>query len=122
MNAHICVLDDNQQGYVVIAKVDNIDEILVAEWRALNVEVERRLLKLAANEIRRRCPQIKIIRFHSPPQYMSLEELEQWAGPISITKNDHTMIRNIRLPTETFEKIKAAFLSGHATFWPGDYF
>ena len=122
MNAYVCVLTDNQQGYVVIAKVDNIDEILVAEWRALNVEVERRLLRLAANEIRRRYPQISVIRFHTPPQYMSLEELEQWAGPLTITKNDHTMIRNIRLPTELFEKIKAAFLSGHATFWPGDYF
>jgi len=121
-NAIVYLLQDAQQGYVVITKPDNPDDVYVSEWRALNVDVERKLLKLAANEIRRRLPQIKVIRFHTVPQYMSLEELEQWAGTVTVSKNDHTMIRNIRLSNEILEKIKAAYLSGHATFWTGDYF
>jgi predicted acetyltransferase len=121
-NVLIYVLPEHQQGYIVIAKVDKFDEIHISEWRALNVDIERKLLKLAANEIRRRHPQMKIIRCHTPPQYMSLEELEQWAGTVSVCKNDHTMIRNIRLSSDVLEKIKASFLSGHATFWQGDYF
>jgi GNAT superfamily N-acetyltransferase len=120
--AIIYLLQDIQQGYVVIAKPDNADEIYVSEWRAANVDIERKLLRLAANEIRRRQPEIKIIRFHTVPQYISLEELEQWAGTVTVSKNDHTMIRNIRLSNEILKKIKAAYLSGHATFWPGDFF
>lgn len=121
-NAIVYLLRDVQQGYVVITKPDNPDEVYVSEWRASNVDIERKLLKLAANEIRRRQPQRKVIRFHTVPQYMSLEELEQWAGTITVSKNDHTMIRNIRLSNEILEKIKAAYSSGHATFWTGDYF
>ena len=121
-NAIVYLLPEPQPGYVVITKADNGEEIYVSEWRACNVEIERRLLKLAANEIRRRYPQISSIRFHTPPQYTSLEELEQWAGTVTVSKNDHTMIRNIRLSDDTLEKIKAAYLSGHATFWQGDYF
>jgi predicted acetyltransferase len=121
-NAIVYFLRDLQQGYVVITKPDNADDIYVSEWRASNVDTERKLLKLAANEIHRRQPQIKVIRFHTVPQYMSLEELEQWAGRVTVSKNDHTMIRNIRLSNEILEKIKAAYSSGHATFWQGDYF
>jgi GNAT superfamily N-acetyltransferase len=121
-NSIIYLLRDVQQGYIVITKPDNADDIYVSEWRASNVDVERKLLKLAANEIHRRHPQTKVIHFHTVPQYMSLEELEQWAGTVSVSKNDHTMIRNIRLSNEVLEKIKAAYLSGHATFWQGDYF
>ena len=121
-NAIVYFLQDVQQGYVVITHPDDVDDIYVCEWRAPNVDVERKLLKLAANEVRRRQPQIKVIRFHTVPQYMSLEELDQWAGAVTVSKNDHTMIRNIRLPNEVLEKIKAAYLGGHATFWNGDYF
>ncbi|CAF2905962.1 unnamed protein product [Rotaria sp. Silwood2] len=121
-HAIVYLLRDVQQGYIVITKPDNVDDIYISEWRASNVDVERKLFKLAANEIRRRQPQTKIIRFHTVPQYMSLEELEQWAGTVIVSKNDHTMIRNIRLSNEILEKIKAAYLSGHATFWQGDYF
>jgi len=121
-NAIVYLLRNTQQGYVVIAHPDNPDEVYVSEWRAANVDIENKLLRLAANEIRRRHPQIKIIRFHTVPQYTSLEELEQWAGTVTVSKNDHTMIRNIRLSNETLEKLKAAYLSGHAAFWPGDYF
>lgn len=121
-NAIVYVLGDVQQGYVVITKPDDVDNVYVSEWRASNVDIERKLLKLAANEIHRRQPQRKVIRFHTVPQYMSLEELEQWVGTVTVSKNDHTMIRNIRLSNEILEKIKAAYSSGHATFWTGDYF
>ena len=115
-------LGDGQQGYIVITKADNPDEVCVSEWRAANVTIEKRLLKLAANEIRRRHPQMKMIRFHTVPQYITLEEFEQWAGDLTVAKNDHMMIRNIRLSDEILAKIKAAYSSGHATFWRGDHF
>jgi predicted acetyltransferase len=121
-NAIVYLLANGQQGYVVISKPDSVNDVYVAEWRAGNADVEKKLLKLAANEIRRRQPDIKTIRFHTVPQFMSLEELEQWAGTVTVTKNDHSMIRNIRLSNEILAKIKAAYLSGHATFWPGDNF
>lgn len=120
--AIIHLLGDGQQGYVVITKADDPDEVYVSEWRAVNVTLEKRLLKLAANEIRRRHPQTRTIRFHTAPQYISLEEFDEWAGDLTVTKNDHMMIRNIRLSNEILEKIKAAYTSGHATFWRGDHF
>ncbi|UJR36034.1 hypothetical protein I4U23_028771 [Adineta vaga] len=112
----------SEQSYVVITHPDNVENIYVSEWRASNADMEKKLLKLAANEIHRRHPQIKTIRFHTVPQYMSLEELDQWAGVVTVSKNDHTMIRNIRLSQQILDKIKDAYLSGHATFWQGDYF
>ncbi|CAF3029369.1 unnamed protein product [Rotaria socialis] len=121
-NAIVYLLRDAQQGYIVITKSDNVNDVYVSEWRASNVDMEKKLFRLAANEIRRRQPQIKTIRFHTVPQYMTLEELEEWAGTVCVSKNDHTMMRNIRLSNEILEKIKAAYLSGHATFWTGDYF
>lgn len=121
-NAIIYVLPEPLQGYVVITKPDNPEEIYVAEWRATNGDIERKLLRLAANEVRRRQPQIKTIRFQTVPQYFTLEELDQWAGAVTVSKNDHSMIRNIRLSSEILEEIKAAYSSGHAAFWQGDYF
>lgn len=115
------LLKDSQPSYVVISNVSNAD-IYVSEWRAPNNEIERKLFRLAANEIQRRQPDIKQIRFHTAPQYSTLEELEEWAGAVTFDKNDHTMIRNISLSSETLDSIKAAYSSGHATFWPGDYF
>ena len=119
-NAIVYLLSD--QGYIVITHPESAENTYVSEWRAANVESEKKLLKLAANEIHRRHPQLKTIRLHTVPQYMGLNELDQWAGVVTVSKNDHTMIRNIRLSRDVLEKIKAAYLGGHATFWQGDYF
>ncbi|CAF1425391.1 unnamed protein product [Adineta ricciae] len=119
-NAIAYLLSD--QGYIVITHPDSAENTYVSEWRAANVETEKKLLKLAANEVHRRHPQLKTIRLHTVPQYMGLNELDQWAGVVTVSKNDHTMIRNIRLSRDVLEKIKAAYLGGHATFWQGDYF
>jgi len=53
---------------------------------------------------------------------MTIDELEQWAGKTKIEPNEDMMIRNIRLPNETTNKIKTAYSKGAATFWPGDSF
>lgn len=121
-NAIVYMSRDVSQGYIIITNPDNPDNVCVSEWRAPNADAEKKLFKVAVNEIRRRQPQENFIRFHTVPQYISLEEIEQDSGGVVISKNDHTMIRNIRLSNETLEKIKAAYLSGHATFWSGDYF
>ncbi|CAF3818448.1 unnamed protein product, partial [Rotaria sp. Silwood1] len=49
---HIC--GEVEAGYVVISKPNDINNIYVSEWRAPNLNVERKLLKSAAKEIRRR--------------------------------------------------------------------
>jgi hypothetical protein len=123
--AIIYIHREKESGYVVIGKPDNLNDIFVSEWRASNVDVEKKLLTIAAEEIRRRQQQqqqTNIIRFHGLPQYMTINELEQWGGTIKIDSNEDMMIRNIRLPVETIDKIKLAYSKGSATFWPGDSF
>ncbi|CAF1091001.1 unnamed protein product [Rotaria sp. Silwood1] len=122
-NAIIYIHHEEESGYVVISKSDNINDIYVSEWRAPNIDVERKLFKIAAEEIyRRQQQQTNIVRFHGLPQYMTIEELEQWAGKIKIDFVADMMIRNIRLSKETIDKIKTAYLKGSATFWSADYF
>ncbi|CAF0892818.1 unnamed protein product [Rotaria sordida] len=121
--AIIYIYREEELGYVVISKPNNINDIYVSEWRAPNIDVERKLLKIAAEEIyRRQEQQTNIIRFHGLPQYMTIDELEQWAGKIKIDYNVNMMIRNIRLPKKTIDKIITAYSKGSATFWPADIF
>ncbi|CAF3653608.1 unnamed protein product [Rotaria sp. Silwood1] len=120
--AIICVLDDDEQGYVVIKKPNHQADVCISEWRAANIDVEKKLLKLAAIEIRRRHPQTKVIRLQGVPQYISLDELRDWTGAVDVERNPDTMFRNLRLPEETFQDVKTAFYSGKAIWWLGDYF
>jgi GNAT superfamily N-acetyltransferase len=121
--AIIYIYREKDSGYVVISKPNNVKDIYVSEWRASNVDVEKKLFKIAAEEIHRRQQgQTNIVRFHGLPQYMTINELEQWAGKTKIEPNEDMMIRNIRLPNETTNKIKTAYSKGAATFWPGDSF
>jgi hypothetical protein len=114
---------ENESGYIVIGKSNDINNIYISEWRASNVDVEKKLLKIAAEEIRRRQRQrTNIVRVRGLPQYMTIDELEQWAGKIEIESNEAMMIRNIRLSNETIDKIKRAYSKGTAIFWPGDSF
>jgi predicted N-acetyltransferase YhbS len=114
---------NDSKGYVVIDKSDNVKDIFVSEWRASNIDVEKRLFKIAAEKIRHQQQhQTNIVRFHGLPQHMSIDELKEWGGTVKIESNADTMIRNIRLPQETMDKIKTAYSKGSATFWPGDSF
>ncbi|CAF3788096.1 unnamed protein product [Rotaria sp. Silwood1] len=122
-NAIVHICHEVEAGYVMISKPDNVNDVYVSEWRAPNIDVERKLLKLAAEEIRRRQhQQTNVVRFHGLPQYMSVDELKRWGDAVQIQTNERTMIRNIRLPTETIEKIKTAYIEGSAAFWPADFF
>lgn len=118
----IGVLDIGEQGYVVIESPNDVEKICVLEWRAPNLAVEKILFKSAAIEIRRRYPEITAIRFQGIPQYMSLDECIDWAGPLTMRIFPKMMLRNLRLSRENFEVIKAAYSSGEATWWKGDYF
>ena len=119
--AIIYIYRENEPGYIVISKPDNINDIYVSEWRVPNMDAEKKLLKIAAEEIYRR-HHTSTIRIHGVPQYMTMEKLKQWGEIIKIGSNEDTMIRNIRLPNETIDKIKTAYSNGAATFWPGDSF
>lgn len=116
------MLDIEVQGYVVIESPNNMEKVCVLEWRAPNIDVEKMLFKSAAIEIRRRHPEIAVIRFQGVPQHMSLDECKDWAGPLTIGIFPKTMLRNLRLSRGTFEDIKAAYSSGEAAWWKGDYF
>ncbi|CAF1405737.1 unnamed protein product [Adineta ricciae] len=119
----IYICRDNQLGYIVIGKAEDIDNIYISEWRAPNVEVEQKLFSVAVQEIQRRQKQqTNNIRVHGLPQHMTLNEFEQWAGKINIEYENDMMIRNVQLPHEIFEKIKVAYSKGSATFWQGDMF
>ena len=121
--AIVCLYEqDDEQGYVVISQPDSEKDVCVLEWRAPNMSLEKKLLSLAAAEIRRRHGSIKRIHLFALPQYISIDELIEWAGPVQIGVNEHIMMRNIRLPISVYEKVKTAYANGHAVFWSGDYF
>ena len=120
----IVLIQDNEgeQGYVVIGKPDSEEDCSVLEWSAPNVNVEKELLTRAADEIRRRHAGKNMIPFHALPQHMTKDELEQWAGPARTEMNEDAMWRNIRLPSDVYDRIMAAYSSGTASYWAGDYF
>ena len=121
--AIVCLYEqDKKQGYVVIGQPDSEKDVCVLEWRAPCMSLEKTLLSLAAAEIRRRHGSTKYIHLFALPQYMSIDELIEWAGPVQIGINQDIMMRNIQLPISVYEKVKTAHASGHAVFWSGDYF
>lgn len=114
---------EKESGYIVIGKPDNANDTYVSEWRASNSDTEKKLLEIAAEEIyRRQQKRTNVVRIHGLPQYMTIAELEEWTGKAKIELNEDLMIRNIRLPNETVDKIKTAYSKGSATLWPGDAF
>lgn len=117
--AIICLYE---QGYVVIGKPDNEKDVCVLEWQTPNVTLEKKLLLLAATEIRERHVSTAPIRLFALPQYITIDELTEWAGSLQIDINQEIMMRNIQLPNEVYEKIKFAYSDGHTVFWSGDYF
>ncbi|CAF3499598.1 unnamed protein product [Rotaria sp. Silwood1] len=121
--AIVCLYEHEQeQGYVVIGNLDSEKDVCVLEWRAPSMNLEQKLLSLAAAEIRQRHGSTKSIHLFALPQYMTIDELTEWAGPVQIGINQDIMMRNIRLPTDIYEKIKTAYSDGRAVFWSGDYF
>lgn len=119
--AIVYILNEVEPGYVVISKLEEDDGIYVSEWRAPNIDVERKLLKAAAEEIQRR-QKTNFIYFEGLPQYIGLDELIQWGKSITIENKDNIMIRNIRLPEQKIERIKEAYGSGSAACWHADIF
>ena len=121
--AIICMYEDEQeQGYVVIDNPDSEENIRVLEWRASNLNLEQKLLSLAAIEIRRRHESTKLVHLFALPQYMTIDQLMKWVGPVQNSFNSDIMMRNIRLPNDVYEQIKAAYVDGRAIVWSGDYF
>ncbi|CAF2033242.1 unnamed protein product [Rotaria magnacalcarata] len=121
--AYICVLP-NERGYAVISQPDGKHgDVCISEWRAVDIDVETKLLRMAATEVRRRYRRNNFL-LYTLPQYTSLMSLG-WddIGLIS-EQNDDIMIRNIRLADDLFKNIKAAFENENekATIWPGEYF
>ena len=120
--AIICIYEHAQEhGYTLIGNPDSESNVCVLEWRAPNRHLEETLLSLAASEIRRRHGSTKTICLFALPQYMTMDQFVEWTGPVTMGTNQDAMMRNIRLPNDNYEKIKAAFSDGRAVFWSGDY-
>ncbi|CAF4325844.1 unnamed protein product, partial [Rotaria magnacalcarata] len=99
----------NERGYAVISQPDGKHgDVCISEWRAVDIDVETKLLRMAATEVRRRYRRNNFL-LYTLPQYTSLMSLG-WddIGLIS-EQNDDIMIRNIRLADDLFKNIKAAF-------------
>lgn len=121
--ASICLYEyDQEQGYVVIGKSNNNSDVCILEWRASSMKLEQKLLSIAAAEILQRHGPINPTHLFALPQYMTIDELTEWAGHIRININQDIMMRNIRLSVDIYEQIKAAYADGRAVFWSGDYF
>ena len=120
-NSAIAYLYEDK-GYVIIGNPESEEDICVLEWRTSDVILEQKLLSLAVNEIRQRYGLTKPIQLFALPQYMTIEQLANWAGPVQVGTNYDIMMRNIRVPIEIYEEIKTSFSNGHAVFWSGDYF
>ena len=121
-NDEAIVYLEEDQGYIVIGKIESEQDVSILEWRAPNIAVEQTLLSLAVSEIRRRHDAATTIRLFALPQYMTMAELAEWAGPVQHGSNPESMVRNIRLSVDTYSRIKEAFSNGQATFWSGDFF
>jgi predicted acetyltransferase len=122
-SAYICMLPD-QTGYIVISQPDGKNcNVCVSEYRALNVDAETALFNMAATEIRRRYHRNSFL-LHTLPQHTTIKLMGWENNDLISEQNEDMMIRNIRLPNDTFQAIKAAYETenGKATIWPGEYF
>lgn len=110
-----------EHGYAVIGNPNSENNVCVLEWRASNRHLEEILISLAVSEIRRRHGPTKTICLFALPQYMTMDQFVEWAGPVTMGTNQDAMISNIRLSNDDYNKIKAAFTDGRAVYWSGDY-
>jgi len=114
----------DQTGYVVISQPDGKNcDVCVSEYRALNGDAETALFNMAATEIRRRYRRNSFL-LHTLPQHTTIKLMGWENNDLISEQNEDMMIRNIRLPNDTFQAIKAAYETenGKATIWPGEYF
>ncbi|CAF0906201.1 unnamed protein product [Didymodactylos carnosus] len=113
-----------EQGYIVLnrSNSDHDDGICsVSEWQAINREIEQQLLVQASYKAQQL--HSKQIRLAATPIFVDRQWIEKNLGRIvKIDEDETTMIRNINLSTNQYQKIKSFYATGEATMWPTDYF
>jgi hypothetical protein len=63
------------------------------------------------------------IKLAATPVFVDQQWLEENLGTIAkIEEDELTMIRNINLTTDQFNKIRSLYSTGKAIMWPADYF
>jgi predicted acetyltransferase len=109
------------EGYIVLNKNTDNDICSVSEWRAINRQVEEQLLLRASYKARQlNSTQIQLA---ATPILVNQQWLEENLGTIvKIEEDKKTMIRNINLTTDQFDKVRSLYSTGEATMWPADYF
>lgn len=106
----------DEQGYVVIGQPDQEKECSILEWQTSSIDIEKKLLSLAAKEIQRRHKSIKFIRLFALPQYLTRNDFIEWIGPFHIDVNSNLMMRNIRLSVNVYDQMKTAYRNGDDVF------
>jgi GNAT superfamily N-acetyltransferase len=110
-----------EEGYVVLNAETESDIYSIYEWRATNRKIEEKLLTRASYKAQQ--SGAKQIRLVAAPAFIDRQWIEKNLGTIvKIDENEKTMIRNINLTVDQFDKIKSLYRTGEATVWPGDYF
>jgi predicted acetyltransferase len=109
------------EGYIILNKANDGDIYCASEWRATNREIEKQLL------IRASCKALQLnskqIRLAATPVFVGQQWIEENLGRIVKIEEDETsMIRNINLTTDEFDKVKSFYSIGKAILWPADYF
>jgi hypothetical protein len=118
-NSILYVIPD--EGYIVLYKTSDTDICSASEWRAINRETEEQLLIRASCKARQL--NSKQIQLAATPIFVDQQWLEENLGTIAkIEEDKSTMIRNINLTTDQFNKIRSFYSAGEAIMWPADYF
>ncbi|CAF1354549.1 unnamed protein product [Adineta steineri] len=110
-----------EEGYIVLSKNNDDGVCLVSEWQAKNREIEEQLLVRASYKAQQL--NSKQIRLAATPIFVDQRWIEKNLGRIvTIVEDDTTMIRNINLTMDQFQKLTTSYITGEAIMWPADYF
>ena len=110
-----------EQGYIILYKNKDTGICSASEWRAVNREVEEQLLIRASCKAQQlNSAQIKLA---ATPVFVDSKWLEENLGTIAKIEEDKTtMIRNISLTAEEFNRVRSFYTTGEAVMWPADHF
>ncbi len=108
------------EGYLVLkAPASPEQPITVEEWCAGNTAAEEALFRQAVRQAQR-LGKDRIV-FDAMPQHIALSSLET-LGTLKKTQSWGQMIRNVSLSESDYTRVKKAYLSGRAAWWPADGF
>jgi len=107
-------------GYITAHLPQDSSEAQVQEWIAPNAETEQALILTALCAAQRHG--ISQVSFHGMPQFFDPVAVFGALGTVTLTPEEHAMIRNVCLTDEEYDAVKGAYIAGQATCWPADWY